>query len=302
MCDVERKSSLFDRTNEYDGSVSLVFASLTSGQNNTSCHFQSKGCPLRCPQCRYTTPSKWGTTECNVTSCPSATHRGCLSLEAQLIQENGTANHIIGYFYNKTCIEYETCSDKEEESLCQGLRTTMWRKQENLYARDCEAKCSARPEPTTPPSTRLPATTILKPEQACFACTRDSLTTLCRGKPKKIRCGSSAYDSCFTLKATTVNISSGAVVEQGEWRDCAVEARDCGARENQCERLRKWLKAQGLGLKVCNAECCRGDHCNSFVPTPSEPKVNPASGAFGLCCSRVSLLLSSLALVLSFQY
>lgn len=207
-----------------------------------------------------------------MTSCPSLTH-SCLSLDAELSEKNKRDKTITSYLHNKTCIETLEC---DETTLCQRLKNDLWKKKEDIFVRDCKAKCSLHSETSTPPinSTRAsynmtssPEPSTQSPPPKCLACERESLSTLCKNRPRRINCESSGFDSCFTLKAELINATSGELIEKGQWQDCAIQSRDCEAR-GRCMQLKTWLKLRGYDWKVCNVECCRGDYCNDFIPTP----------------------------------
>ena len=228
-----------------------------------------KAYALRCQKCIN---SKWQNQICTsaspITTCPSQTH-SCSSLTYLLSNKTGHEFHVL----NRTCIKTTDCEGKK---ILKELKEHLWDPQEDAFVRDFKVKCCSadmcNPETPAPTvsqsptcSTTLPTSPSPPPE--CYTCVRDSLLVLCDKTPSKTLCNSPS-DRCFTLKAEIVNATNGETIDNGLWQGCATQDLDC-LENDKCDQLRDSLKSRGASLVSCQAACCKGDHCNTFVPTPA---------------------------------
>ncbi|XP_032233732.2 uncharacterized protein LOC116616063 [Nematostella vectensis] len=129
----------------------------------------------------------------------------------------------------------------------------------------------------------------------CYRCVPDNLGSLCKREARASRCpldrSRTGYDGCFSMTGVITNSSTGMVKDEGIWKDCSVVSADCNENGTRCDRLTSVLKDRGLTLKNCYVNCCQGDLCNNFVPSPT-PEVMMARSGTRQCtvgCTRVLL-------------
>lgn len=104
------------------------------------------------------------------------------------------------------------------------------------------------------------------------------------------------FDSCFSLQAQVFDSTKWKVAEKLEWKDCAIDDRDCHTIKNKCVQVRELAKSRGVYVTNCIVRCCYQDLCNALNATMSptgnqlEVMANRSRGASGFSTLIVAFL------------
>ena len=196
---------------------------------------------------------------------------------------------------------------------CKDLKLHLWKKRTGLFVSDsCQPQCCLddfcnHPTPTSKLSgtsthrflTTTTATTLPMPPTKCFVLEPVITSQFSAGTPHEKNCSKNGhFDSCFSLRAhvLTGNVP-GHVTEKAEWRDCAINERDCNAIANKCANMKHLATRNGAYLVNCTVSCCDKDLCNRVSTTRDELEIKASSRG-----KRKFPLFTIVSLVISFMW
>ncbi|KAJ7393908.1 hypothetical protein OS493_003577 [Desmophyllum pertusum] len=209
---------------------------------------------LECYKCN----ASWSASMClrnsRIETCPHQPESVCMAIDASVTNLKGEKSIL----FVRQCASKSECSSSQP---CKDIKLHLWRERPGLLVEpDCRPQCCSSdhcnhpvPTPNLPKSsTRKILPTSITPPKKCFEFEPEFVSKLPGRKPREKKCSKyGEFDSCFTLQAQVINVTTRKVTETAEWKDCAMESRDCHAIANRCTTLRELLKSRGADVANC---------------------------------------------------